>query len=232
MLGLTSFSDAANVLRALSHSQAVIEFDLTGRILSANTNFCSAMGYGFEEIRGQHHSLFCDPATVASPAYKAFWAGLAAGRFDAGAYRRVGKGGREVWIQATYNPVFSGSKPYKVIKLAADITAAKHAAIEDAGKLGAISRSQAVIEFTPAGRSSPPTRTSAPRSAISSKRLSDVTTGSSASATMWKRRSTRASGPALPAASSLPANSSASPRTAARSGSRLPITRSSMPMAR
>ncbi len=151
MLGLTSFSDAANVLRALSHSQAVIEFDLTGRILSANTNFCSAMGYGFEEIRGQHHSLFCDPATVASPAYKAFWAGLAAGRFDAGAYRRVGKGGREVWIQATYNPVFSGSKPYKVIKLAADITAAKHAAIEDAGKLGAISRSQAVIEFTPAG---------------------------------------------------------------------------------
>ncbi|MFP5078610.1 methyl-accepting chemotaxis protein [Rhizobium sp. YIM 134829] len=151
MVGFTTFSDAANVVRALSSSQAVIEFDLTGRVLTANANFCSAMGYRAEEILGQHHALFCDPATVASPAYKAFWAGLAAGRFDAGVYRRVGKGGREVWIQATYNPVLRGSRPYKVIKLAADITAAKRAAIEDAGKLDAISRSQAVIEFTPAG---------------------------------------------------------------------------------
>jgi methyl-accepting chemotaxis protein len=141
----------ADIAEALSRSQAIIEFDLNGRILKANENFCRALGYTLDEIVGQHHSMFCDPQTVLSADYTAFWGRLTAGTFDAGAYKRIAKGGREVWIQATYNPVMKGGKAYKVVKFAADITAAKEKAIEDAGKLDAISRSQAVIEFRPTG---------------------------------------------------------------------------------
>ncbi|SES21872.1 methyl-accepting chemotaxis protein [Rhizobium sp. NFR03] len=141
----------SDISDALSKSQAIIEFDLEGNILRANENFCRALGYTIEEIVGKHHSLFCDPETVRSADYAAFWKRLASGTFDAGAYRRIGKGGRAIWIQATYNPVMKSGKPYKVVKFAADITAAKEKAIEDAGKLEAISRSQAVIEFYPTG---------------------------------------------------------------------------------
>ncbi len=141
----------SDISDALSRSQAIIEFDLEGNILRANDNFCRALGYTIEEIVGKHHSLFCAPETVASADYAAFWKRLAAGTFDSGAYKRIGKGGREIWIQATYNPVMKGDKPYKVVKLAADITAAREKAIEDAEKLEAISRSQAVIEFYPTG---------------------------------------------------------------------------------
>ena len=141
----------SDISDALSKSQAIIEFDLEGKILRANENFCQALGYTIEEIVGKHHSLFCDPETVLSADYGAFWKRLASGTFDAGAYKRIGKGGREIWIQATYNPVMKGGKPYKVVKFATDITAAQEKAIEDAGKLEAISRSQAVIEFYPSG---------------------------------------------------------------------------------
>ncbi|MET0748204.1 MAG: PAS domain-containing methyl-accepting chemotaxis protein [Rhizobium sp.] len=147
--GLTS--DAKYILNAISKSQAVIEFDLTGKILKANDNFCNALGYQLSEIVGKHHSMFCEPAYVATQEYRDFWARLGRGEYDASAYKRVAKGGREIWIQASYNPVFKGDKPYKVVKFASDITAAKSKAIEDAGKLDAISRSQAVIEFTPTG---------------------------------------------------------------------------------
>lgn len=144
-------ADAKAVLAALSRSQAIIEFDLTGNILTANENFCSALGYKLSEIVGKHHSMFCDPTYVASQAYKDFWTRLGSGKYDAAAYKRFGKGGREIWIQASYNPVLSGGKPYKVIKIATDITAAKAKAAEDEGKISAISRTQAVIEFTPTG---------------------------------------------------------------------------------
>jgi methyl-accepting chemotaxis protein len=95
--------------------------------------------------------MFVDPADAASMDYREFWARLARGEFDSRQYKRIGKGGKEIWIEASYNPVFRGSKPYKVVKFATDITAAKLRSAEDAGKIDAISRAQAVIEFTPNG---------------------------------------------------------------------------------
>ena len=150
-MGLFARKDHKNVHAALSKSQAFIEFDLNGKILDANENFCTALGYRRDEIIGQHHRMFCEQAYAESAEYKQFWNDLAAGKFDAREYKRLGKGGKEIWIQASYNPVFSGGKPYKVVKIATDITEAKRRALEDANKISAISRSQAVIEFTPTG---------------------------------------------------------------------------------
>ncbi|OWV67154.1 chemotaxis protein [Rhizobium sp. R339] len=149
MFGLSS--DSKYILDAISKSQAIIEFDLKGNILAANENFCRALGYNLNEILGKHHSMFCEPAYTATADYREFWARLGRGEYDAGAYKRFAKGNREIWIQASYNPVFRGGRPFKVVKFAADITAAKRKAVDDAGKLEAISRSQAVIEFTPTG---------------------------------------------------------------------------------
>jgi methyl-accepting chemotaxis protein len=150
MLSLLS-RDSDAILAALDKSQAVIEFTLEGKILKANENFCRALGYDFTEIVGQHHRMFIDPAEASSPEYADFWKGLAAGKFDRRQYKRIGKAGREIWIEASYNPVFRGGKPYKVVKFASDITAQKLKAAEDEGKLNALSRAQAVIEFTPSG---------------------------------------------------------------------------------
>ena len=144
-------SDAKAILSAMQRSQAIIEFDLQGKILTANENFCKALGYDLPEIVGQHHRMFVDPADAASTDYREFWARLARGEFDSRQYKRIGKGGKEIWIEASYNPVFRGSKPYKVVKFATDITAAKLRSAEDAGKIDAISRAQAVIEFSPNG---------------------------------------------------------------------------------
>jgi methyl-accepting chemotaxis protein len=135
-------------LAALHRSLAVIEFELDGTIREANANFCSALGYAPDEIVGRHHSLFVDPAERTSSAYRQFWADLASGRFQSGEFRRIAKGGREIWIQATYNPVLdAGGRPYKVIKFASDITAQKQRSAESQGQLSAISKSMAVIEF-------------------------------------------------------------------------------------
>ncbi|MBS0422415.1 MAG: PAS domain-containing protein [Proteobacteria bacterium] len=109
---------------AINRSQGVIEFDLSGHVLTANDNFLNVIGYRLEEIKGQHHGMFVDAAYRASDAYRQFWEKLRRGEFDSGQYRRLGKGGNEVWIQASYNPVFDAEgKPYKVIKYAADVTA-------------------------------------------------------------------------------------------------------------
>lgn len=108
---------------AIRKSQAVIEFALDGTVLDANDNFLNAVGYSLAEVRGKHHSLFVDPAEQARPEYRAFWERLGRGEYDAGQYRRIGKGGREVWIQASYNPVMDGAgRPVKVVKYATDIT--------------------------------------------------------------------------------------------------------------
>ena len=139
-------------LDAISRALAVIEFDLDGTILTANKNFLDVMGYTLDEVRGKHHRIFVAPAESALPDYKLFWQQLAKGEFQAAEYRRIGKGGRDVWIQATYNPVFGrDGKPLKIVKFATDVTQSKLAAADSLGQLDAISRSQAVIEFTPAG---------------------------------------------------------------------------------
>ncbi len=135
----------------MSKSQAIIEFKPDGTIITANDNFCRTVGYQLSEIVGQHHRMFVEQAEAASPEYREFWAKLARGEFDRRQYKRVGKGGKEIWIEASYNPVFRGGKPYKVVKFATDITERQLRRAEDKGKLNAISRVQAVIEFTPMG---------------------------------------------------------------------------------
>ena len=138
---------------ALHRVQAVIEFALDGTILQANDNFLQAMGYRLEEIQGKHHALFVDPEHARSAEYRDFWARLGRGEYDAGQYRRFGKGQREIWIQASYNPVLDRQgRPYKVVKFATDITAQKLQAADSAGQLAAIGKSQAVIEFSMDGR--------------------------------------------------------------------------------
>jgi methyl-accepting chemotaxis protein len=138
---------------AIGKAQAVIEFDLKGNVLTANDNFLRALGYTLDEIRGQHHSLFVDPAHAASPEYRMFWDKLGRGEYDAGQYKRIGKGGKEVWIQASYNPILDpAGKPFKVVKYATDITAQRLQAADWAGQIEAIGKAQAVIEFDLTGR--------------------------------------------------------------------------------
>jgi methyl-accepting chemotaxis protein len=133
---------------ALGRSQAVIEFGMDGIILTANDNFLKALGYSLSEIQGKHHSMFVDPSERDSAAYREFWAALKRGEYQAAEYKRIGKGGKEVWIQATYNPVLdAGGKPCKVVKFATDITARKIQHMEDAGQIAAVGRAQAVIAF-------------------------------------------------------------------------------------
>ncbi|WP_428534616.1 methyl-accepting chemotaxis protein [Rhodopila sp.] len=133
---------------AINRVQAVIEFDLKGTILHANPNFLSVMGYTLEEIRGQHHALFVSPEERTSPEYRAFWDALRRGECKAGEFRRHGNGGREVWIQASYNPVLDAAgRPERVVKFATDITQAKLRAADHEGQMTAINRVQAVIEF-------------------------------------------------------------------------------------
>ena len=133
---------------AINRSQAVIEFDLEGTILTANGNFLKSLGYELDEIRGHHHSMFVEPAQRESAEYKRFWEKLGRGEFEAAQYLRIGKGGRRVWIQATYNPVFDADgRPARVIKFATDITAQKHLESESKGVHDAIDRVSAVIEF-------------------------------------------------------------------------------------
>ena len=109
---------------AIGLSQAVIEFDMEGNVQTANPNFLRTMGYTLAEIRGQHHSMFCEPGLVQSQTYRDFWADLGEGKFQSARYRRIGKHGAEVWIQATYNPILDvDGRPYKVVKYSTDITA-------------------------------------------------------------------------------------------------------------
>lgn len=135
-------------LNALDKSQAVIEFMPDGTILAANDLFVQAMGYRREDLIGKHHSLFVDSKETATADYKAFWDRLARGEAFSGKFRRFAAGGREIWLQATYNPILdSKGKVYKVIKFATDITAEEYEANENNAKLTAIDRAQAVIEF-------------------------------------------------------------------------------------
>ncbi|WP_246659219.1 PAS domain-containing methyl-accepting chemotaxis protein [Rhizobium sp. FY34] len=145
-------SDASRILQAMDRSFAVIEFDVSGNILRANKNFCAALGYTPDEIIGQHHRMFVPPDEAMSEEYRSFWTQLGRGDFQRRQYRRIAKGGREIWIEASYNPILKGGKVYKVVKFATDITAIRLEAADNAGKLSALSRAQAIIEFTPDGK--------------------------------------------------------------------------------
>ena len=141
-------NELGSIVDSLNKSQAVIEFDMDGTILHANDLFLRVMGYTLDEIKGKHHRMFADPAFAASAEYKHFWQRLNAGEYQAAEYKRLGKGGREVYIQATYNPICGADgKPYKVIKFATDITEQKLQNADYQGQIEAIGKSQAVIEF-------------------------------------------------------------------------------------
>ena len=148
-----SLIDMKGQLAAINKAQATIEFGLDGKVLTANENFLNTLGYALDEIKGQHHSLFVDPVYRASPEYRQFWEKLGRGEYDAGQYKRIGKGGKEVWIEASYNPIMDAKgRPYKVVKYATDITAAKLRAADFEGQLKAVGKAQAVIEFSLDGK--------------------------------------------------------------------------------
>ncbi|AGZ46314.1 methyl-accepting chemotaxis protein [Actinoplanes friuliensis] len=138
---------------AIGRAQAVIEFDLEGRIIDANPNFLNTMGYTLDEVQGQHHRMFVDADEARGAAYRNFWQALGRGEYETGEYKRVAKGGREVWLQASYNPIFDlEGRPMKVVKYATDVTEAKFKSAEYVGKVAAIGRAQATVEFDLEGR--------------------------------------------------------------------------------
>ncbi|NIJ95188.1 methyl-accepting chemotaxis protein [Xanthomonas campestris] len=146
-------ADFEGRIDAIDKVMAVIEFSLDGTVLDANENFLAAMGYRLDEIRGKHHGMFVDAQTRQSAAYRAFWDKLGRGAFDAGRYKRIGKDGREVWIQASYNPVLDEhGRPYKVVKYATDVTRQVVDSADADGRIQAIDKVMGVIEFDLEGR--------------------------------------------------------------------------------
>jgi methyl-accepting chemotaxis protein len=140
--------DLDAVYKALDRVQAIIEFGLDGKVLSANENFCRIFGYESDEIIGQHHRMFCVPSYAASKEYSDFWQQLSGGEFVSAEFKRLAKGGKAVWLQASYNPVFDKEgNPIRVVKFAVDVTNSKLKTAEYESKLRAIDRVQAVIEF-------------------------------------------------------------------------------------
>lgn len=145
-------NQAKSILESLNRSQAVIEFKPDGTILTANDNFLGAMGYELGEVQGKHHRMFVEASYAESDEYRDFWGKLAAGEFFVSEYKRIGKGGNEVWIQASYNPVFAkNGQVAKVVKFATDVTAEKLKRADTEGQIEAIYKSTAVIEFEPDG---------------------------------------------------------------------------------
>jgi methyl-accepting chemotaxis protein len=133
---------------AIGKAQAVIEFNIDGTIITANQNFLTTVGFTLAEIQGKHHRIFCDPEYAKTPEYARFWQKLGNGEFESGEYKRVARDGTEIWLNASYNPIFDADgKPFKVVKFASDITAAKLQSVEFQCKINAISKAQAVIEF-------------------------------------------------------------------------------------
>ncbi|MEE3627182.1 PAS domain-containing methyl-accepting chemotaxis protein [Nitrospirillum sp. BR 11752] len=149
MFGTRRTLELAGKLAALDKSQAIIEFALDGTVLAANANFLKAMGYTWGEIQGRHHSMFVEPQVKESADYARFWEALRRGEFQAAQFKRIGKGGKEVWIEASYNPICDPSgRPFKVVKFATDVTAQKMEYVNMRGQVEAINRAQAVIEFS------------------------------------------------------------------------------------
>lgn len=142
-----SDADRAARLAAVDRSQAVIDFALDGTILDVNGNALTLLGYRLEEMVGRHHRAFCDRSLANSPGYAAFWANLAAGEYDAGLYRWTARGGHDVWLQATYNPVLDpDGTPVRVVKIASDVTRQVQLEREVASRLVEGERFQQALE--------------------------------------------------------------------------------------
>ncbi len=140
--------DYKGQIEAIGKSQAVIEFNMDGTVIMANDLFTGTVGYSLDEIKGQHHSMFVEPEYKNSAEYRQFWEKLNRGEYDSGEYKRVGKGGKEIWLQASYNPIMDlNGQPFKVVKYATEITEQKLANADFSGQINAIGKSQAVIEF-------------------------------------------------------------------------------------
>ena len=140
--------DLLAVYQALDRVQAIIEFELDGTVVSANENFLGIFEYELDEVIGKHHRMFCDPDYAESDAYVEFWKKLGRGEFHVAEFKRLGKGDKEIWLQSSYNPVFDeNGKPVRIVKFATDVTASKLQIAEFEGKIRAINRAQAVIEF-------------------------------------------------------------------------------------
>ncbi len=123
--------DFGGQIEAINKAQAVIHFEMDGTIIDANENFLSTLGYTLDEVKGQHHRIFVENSFANSPEYKDFWAKLNRGEYEAKEYKRIGKGGKEIWIQASYNPILDGNGvPFKVVKFATDITEQVRAKVE------------------------------------------------------------------------------------------------------
>lgn len=146
-------NDMAAKVQAISRSMAIIEFAPDGTILDANENFCRVVGYSADEIRGKHHLLFCEAAYVKSSEYNNFWRDLARGEPLSGTFSRLDKAGREVWLEASYMPIVGADQHVvRVIKVASDVTDRINKEHETQSIVNALSRSMAVIEFSPDGR--------------------------------------------------------------------------------
>ncbi len=219
-------SEADRILSALDLSMAIIEFDLDGKILRANRNFCELMGYTEGEIVGRSHRLFVEDAYAASPEYAAFWAKLRRGEFECDEFRRLAKGGREVFIRGNYNPILNrAGKPVKIVKFANDITATKNSQIDSATRIAALDRSQAIIEFTLDGEIITANPAFLKVLGYRLRRSSAAITACSWTVPKPHPTTMPISGRGCAAASSCRASSAAWPRTGRTSSSRRPTTR-------
>lgn len=143
-----TIAQQASLLEAIDRSMAVIEFDLEGTVLRANDNFLKTMGYRAEQVIGQPHRQFCNAEFTRGTQYRELWTRLKNGQFESGTFERVNAKGQPVWLEASYNPIRdSDGKVFKVVKYALDVTEKIQQESESRGKLHAIDRAMAVIEF-------------------------------------------------------------------------------------
>ncbi|ECK1937910.1 energy taxis response protein CetZ [Campylobacter lari] len=141
-----------DILNAISKTMAMIEFQTDGTIISANENFLKTMNYSLDEIKGKHHSMFCLPEVVKSQRYGDFWKDLKSGKSRNGLFRRIAKGGKDIYLEANYLPILDqNNKAYKVIKFANDITQRHYEMLDLKNTIDAANRSMAIIEFNPYG---------------------------------------------------------------------------------
>ena len=205
----------AQLMQIFNADLAIIEYDPTGRILNVNDIFCKILGYVREEMLGKHQSMFVDANYARSPEYREFWAKLLRGESISQEVKRTAKNGRDIWIEANYRPVVDGAgKVTRIVNYLTDLTTQKTQSADFEAIVKAISRAQAVVEFTPAGEIVTPTRISSGRSAIASTRSRGAIIACSSSPLLRRLRNTKRCGKRSNAASLWLTSSGASARAA------------------